>query len=88
MPISTWLTKRNNLKNLKRATLIGKSTGGAAHAGEIHQISAHFSAFIPCFKPINPFTKTNWENTGVSPDIETSSNSALNKAIDLAENTK
>lgn len=66
-----------NLKNLKRATLVGERTGGGANPGDFVQINEHFAVFIPSGRAINPVTKTNWEGTGVQPDIEVPADQAL-----------
>jgi len=73
-----------NLKNLKRATIVGATTGGGANPGEVFEIDERFSIFIPTGRAINPVTKTNWEGVGVKPDIEVSSADALNVAQRLA----
>lgn len=69
-----------NLKNLKRATIIGETTGGGAHPGGQRRLSDHFSAFVPIGRAINPITKTNWEGTGVEPDIKVPKEQALHTA--------
>lgn len=56
----------------KRATLVGEITGGGANPGDGYAIGGGFAAFIPNGRAINPVTKTNWEHTGVKPDIATS----------------
>lgn len=61
-----------NLKNLKRATIVGEVTGGGAHPGDIRQLNSNFSVFIPTGRAINPITNTNWEGTGVEPDVKLS----------------
>jgi retinol-binding protein 3 len=66
-----------NLKNLKRATIIGETTGGGAHPGGSFRISEHFGMFIPTGRAISPITKTNWEGTGVTPDIDVPAEQAL-----------
>ena len=66
-----------NLKNLKRATIIGETTGGGAHPGGGFRISEHFGMFVPTGRAISPITKTNWEGTGVTPDIEVPADQAL-----------
>jgi C-terminal processing protease CtpA/Prc len=66
-----------NLKNLKRATIIGETTGGGAHPGGFERISEHFGMFIPSGRAINPITRTNWEGTGVTPDIDVPAGQAL-----------
>lgn len=73
-----------NLKNLKRATLIGETTGGGAHPGEFQYLSEHFGMFIATGRAISPITKTNWEGTGVAPDISVSADAAYNTAYVLA----
>jgi len=66
-----------NLKNLKRATIIGETTGGGAHPGGGFRISEHFGMFIPTGRAISPITKTNWEGTGVTPDVNVPADQAL-----------
>lgn len=69
-----------NLKNLKRATLIGETTGGGAHPGGVERINEHFSVFVPVGRAINPITKTNWEGTGVTPHVPVPADQALKTA--------
>jgi retinol-binding protein 3 len=69
-----------NLKNLKRATIIGETTGGGAHPGDMVRLDTHFSMFLPNGRAINPISKTNWEGTGVIPDIKTTADEALKTA--------
>lgn len=73
-----------NLKNLKRAMSIGEVTGGGAHPGDIHRIHAHFEAFIPDGRAINPISGSNWEGIGVTPDIEVPREDALKLAHIMA----
>lgn len=69
-----------NLKNLKRATIIGETTGGGANPGGSMRVSDNFVMFVPTGKAINPITKTNWEGTGVTPDIDCKKEDALTVA--------
>lgn len=69
-----------NLKNLKRATIVGETTGGGAHPGGGFRINEHFGMFVPTGRAISPITKTNWEGTGVSPDISVPADQALHVA--------
>jgi C-terminal processing protease CtpA/Prc len=69
-----------NLKNLKRSTTIGETTGGGANPGDGRRITEHFGVFVPTGRAINPITKTNWEGTGVKPDIEVPADKALKVA--------
>jgi hypothetical protein len=73
-----------NLKNLKRATLIGETTGGGAHPVSGHRIDEHFMIGVPFARAINPISKTNWEGTGVEPDVKVPANDALATAQKLA----
>jgi hypothetical protein len=80
-----------NLKNLKRATIIGETTGGGAHPGREQIINGRFTVFVPFGRAINPITGTNWEGTGVQPDINVPASEALftaqQKALEkLAQN--
>lgn len=73
-----------DLKMLKRATLVGETTGGAAHSGVWHRIDDHFGILIPETKPINPFSQTDWAETGVEPDVKVKAEDALSTAEKLA----
>ena len=73
-----------NLKTLHRATLVGETTGGGANPGDMRTLSAHFEAFVPEGRAVNPITKTNWEGVGVVPDVATSADRALDVAQALA----
>lgn len=73
-----------NLKNLKRATLIGETTGGGAHPGDMVKVAPHFQVFIPGGRAISPITKTNWEGTGVEPDVKVAADDALRVAQVMA----
>lgn len=67
----------NNLKVLKRATVVGETTGGGANPGENFPFEPFFRAFIPTGRAINPTTGTNWEGTGVEPDVKVPQAEAL-----------
>ncbi|MEW6126203.1 MAG: serine hydrolase [Acidobacteriota bacterium] len=69
-----------NLKNLKRATIVGETTGGGAHPVDFRRINEHFGIGVPAGRAINPITKTNWEGTGVKPDVEVPAEQALKVA--------
>jgi retinol-binding protein 3 len=74
-----------NLKNLKRATIVGETTGGGAHPVSGHRIDDHFMIGVPFARAVNPVSKTNWEGTGVEPDVSVESAEALEKAEELAK---
>ncbi|MBV8818175.1 MAG: S41 family peptidase, partial [Acidobacteriaceae bacterium] len=73
-----------NLKMLKRATLIGETTRGGAHAGVFHRLDDHFGMGIPEARAINPYSDHDWEGVGVEPDVKVKAEDALKVAIDLA----
>jgi hypothetical protein len=69
-----------NLQAQKRATIVGETTGGGAHPGGVQPINDHFVVWVPTGRAINPVTKTNWEGTGVKPDIAVPADLALQTA--------
>jgi hypothetical protein len=69
-----------NLKNLKRATIVGETTGGGAHPGGMVSIANGYVMFVPNGKAINPITNTNWEGTGIAPHVEIPKYKALHQA--------
>jgi len=70
-----------SLQNLKRAVVVGETTGGGAHSSRGPQrFTPSFTAIIPAGRSISPVTKTNWEGTGVAPDIKTSADASLGVA--------
>ena len=73
-----------NLKNLRRATVIGETTGGGAHPVRKQKVSRRFGIVVPYSRAISPITKTNWEGTGVTPDIPMAADDAFDHAYRLA----
>jgi hypothetical protein len=73
-----------DLKQLQRVSLVGETTFGGAHPVEIRPIDDHFSVAVPFARSRNPITQTNWEGTGVEPDVKVSADEALDVAIKLA----
>ena len=69
-----------DLKNLKRVTIVGETTGGGAHPAPVVPLTDYVAAQIPIARPINPITKTDWEGVGVAPDIAVSAAQALKTA--------
>ncbi len=77
-----------NLKNLKRATIIGETTGGGAHPVEDRLFAnLNVGMRLPFGRAVNPITGTNWEGTGVAPHIEVPQKDALNVAHVMALKT-
>jgi hypothetical protein len=73
-----------DLKMLKRATLVGETTHGSAHAGVWHRIDDHFGMGIPEIKAVNPYSTEDWEGLGVAPTVKVKTEDALAVAEDLA----
>jgi len=73
-----------DLKMLKRATLIGETTAGAAHSGVFRRLDDHFGMGIPEVKAINPYSANDWAETGVAPDVQAGATNALDVALKLA----
>ncbi|SEW05326.1 N-terminal domain of Peptidase_S41 [Chitinophaga sp. YR573] len=66
-----------SLQNLKRITIIGETTGGGAHPVMPVAAANNFIIHIPQGRSISSITKTDWEGTGVKPDIEVAAKDAL-----------
>jgi hypothetical protein len=73
-----------NMKNLKRATIIGETTGGGAHPTTAKVVQTDYILRVPYARAVNPISKTNWEGTGVAPDIAVPADQAYDKAYSLA----
>lgn len=73
-----------DLKMLKRATVVGETTGGAAHSGAFHRIDDHFGMGIPESRVTNPYGGPDWAVTGVEPDVKVKAADALAAAEKLA----
>ena len=74
-----------DLKNQKRATIVGETTGGGAHPVSPHLVADYFMVGVPFAKSLDPVTKTNWEGTGVAPDVSVAADEALDSAEKLAK---
>lgn len=75
-----------NLRNLKRATIIGETTGGGAHPVDrmlFHSDATDrfYSLILPTARAISPITGTNWEGVGVEPHIACKADDALDQAL-------
>jgi C-terminal processing protease CtpA/Prc len=60
--------------------VIGETTGGGAHPTRPFPISAAVHIAIPFARSVSPVTGTNWQGTGVVPDVAV----AAAQAYDLA----
>ncbi len=73
-----------DLQALKRATLVGETTQGGAHAVRPERIDARFRMNLPYAEAVNPITGGNWEGSGVQPEVPVPAADALSAALKLA----
>jgi hypothetical protein len=73
-----------NLQQLGRAVVVGEQTRGGAHPREGWTVHPHLEATIPVGRDENPVSGTNWEGTGISPDVRCAADEALERAHALA----
>ena len=57
------------LQALGRAEVIGETTGGGAHPTRMFPISRAVNIAVPFASSVNPVTGSNWQGTGVVPDL-------------------
>lgn len=73
-----------DLKTLKRAIIVGETTGGGAHPTEPKRLDDHIGIMVPVQRSISAVTQTDWEGTGVEPDVKVPADKALERALELA----
>lgn len=66
-----------SLQNLKRAVIVGETTGGGANMWKGMIATDRFYVHMPFTRPVDPITKTNWEGIGVKPDVTVPAKDAL-----------
>jgi hypothetical protein len=71
-----------DMQALKLGTLVGEVTGGGANPGGLSPVGSGLAIFLPGGRAKNPITGTNWEGTGVKPDIATPPADALKVALE------
>lgn len=64
--------------------MVGERTGGGAHPRDGWTVHPHLEATVPVGRSVNPVSGTNWEGTGVEPDIACAAADALDRAQALA----
>ena len=70
-----------DLKVQNRVKVFGEITGGGANPGSYVQVNRRFNIFIPTGRAQNPVTKTNWDGTGVTPDVQLEASQAFRAAF-------
>jgi hypothetical protein len=71
-----------DLQVLGRGTVVGERTRGGAHPSDRFRLHPHLELTVPVARAVSAVTGTNWEGTGVHPDVETPD--ALRVAHELA----
>lgn len=71
------------LKHHSRAVVIGKNTAGGAHSSLRLILTDDFVVQMPAERSEHPITGTDWERTGVKPNISIEPKLALQKAKEL-----
>jgi C-terminal processing protease CtpA/Prc len=70
-----------DLQAMKRAVVIGETSGGGANFAPRHPIDEHFTLAVPQGRAVSAFTGTNWEGTGVTPDVQVAADAAPQEAM-------
>ncbi|WP_026057993.1 S41 family peptidase [Streptomyces sp. SS] len=73
-----------DLQQLGRAVVVGERTRGGAHPCQGWTVHPHLEATVPVGRAVNPVSGTNWEGTGVQPDIACAAADSLDRAHELA----
>lgn len=73
-----------DLQQLGRAVVVGEPTRGGAHPRRGFRLHPHLEAHVPVARARNPRSGTNWEGTGVCPDVAAPADEALDVAVRLA----
>lgn len=70
-----------DLKHMRRATIIGETTCGAAHPVDLLTFEDAYLVAMPTGQPIHAVTGENWEKKGVTPHIHISAEQSLSEAL-------
>ncbi|WP_405401185.1 S41 family peptidase [Streptomyces sp. NBC_01104] len=73
-----------DLQQLGRAVVVGERTRGGAHPCQGWTVHPHLEATVPVGRAINPVSGTNWEGTGVQPDVPCAADDSLDHAHAMA----
>lgn len=65
------------MQKANRAIIVGETTGGGAHPQRPFSLGQGFVISVPYARSLNPITKTDWEGTGVIPDVKEKAEKAL-----------
>jgi hypothetical protein len=76
------------LQKVGRAKIVGETSVGAAHITDTIDIGHGIMMVLPVNRLAHVKTKTNWEGTGVVPDISVKADDALAKAKEVIQEAK
>jgi C-terminal processing protease CtpA/Prc len=66
---------------MKRAVVVGERTVGGAYGGGRQNINDHLDLLLSTSRSVSTVTHTDWEGTGVQPDVPVPAAQALDVAI-------
>ncbi|WP_427894538.1 S41 family peptidase [Kribbella sp. GL6] len=69
-----------NLQQFKRGVVVGERTAGGAHPRRGFKLHEQLEASVPVARSVNQVSGTNWEGTGVAPDVEVPAERAFDEA--------
>lgn len=69
------------LQAFGKAKVVGQRTAGAAHMNSYFDLGNRFRLSISTAAPINPLTGSNWEQSGVKPDLVVTTDRAKDRAL-------
>jgi hypothetical protein len=69
-----------HLQQTGLATIIGERTSGAANTATSFPILPSFVLTVSTGRPVHPLTQSNWEGTGVEPDVAAPPSEAVQRA--------
>ncbi len=73
-----------DLQQLRKSPVVGERTRGGAHPCESFRVHPHLELTVPTARAVGSTTGTNWEGTGITPDIAVPAADALDAAHRLA----
>ena len=76
------------LQKVGRAKIVGETSVGAAHITDTVDVGHGIVMVLPVNRLAHVKTKTNWEGTGVVPDISVKADDALAKAKEVIQEAK
>ena len=76
------------LQKVGRARIVGETSAGAAHVTDTIDIGHGMMMALPVNRLVHVKSKTNWQGTGVIPDVTVEADRALDEAKDIIEKAK